>query len=176
MPSPSLYRRILGARFDAMPPVLRRFHDASEGGRARGVFRIERAGGRLRNAMASLMGLPRPGSDVPVQLQVKIEGERERWIRDFGGHRVESVQWARGKVLMESLGWSALATELVVEGSRLRYEFDRAWFAGISLPRWMSPSVESTVDAGETGWNVVVRLFVPMLGELVRYEGWVEPE
>jgi hypothetical protein len=176
MSAPSLYRRILGARFDALPAVLRRFHDVVGGGRACGSFRIERAQGRSRNALASVLGLPRSGSEVLVQLRVEVEGERERWIRDFDGHRVVTVQWARGGLLMESIGWNSFSTELEIDGSRLRYAFRRAWFAGIPLPRGLSPSVESYVDVGETGWRVVVRIFAPFLGELVRYEGWIEPE
>ncbi len=104
MAPPSLYRRILGDRFDALPAVLRRFHDAEGGGRARGTFRVERAPGRLRNGVASMLGMPRAGTDVPVRLQVVAEGDRERWIRDFDGHRVETVQWARGESLMEAMG------------------------------------------------------------------------
>jgi hypothetical protein len=116
------------------------------------------------------------GTNVPVQLQVVVEGERERWIRDFPGHRLETVQWAAGDLLMEALGWTSFATALAVDGSRLRYEFRRVWFAGIPIPRRLSPSVESYVDAGEAGWRVMVRIIAPLLGELVRYEGWVEPE
>src|SRR4051794_344293 len=51
-----LYRRILGERFEALPEVLRRFHDAPGGGRARGSFRIERGRGWLRNGLATLLG------------------------------------------------------------------------------------------------------------------------
>ena len=58
----------------------------------------------------------------------------------------------------------------------MRYEFRRAWFAGIPLPVWLSPYVDGYVDAGETGWRVVVHIFAPFLGEIVHYEGWVEPE
>ena len=77
---------------------------------------------------------------------------------------------------MESIGWSTFSTALTIDGSRLRYVFLRAWFAGIPLPRRLGPFVESYVDAGETGWRVVVQIFAPFLGELVRYEGWIEPE
>jgi hypothetical protein len=174
-PAP-LYRRILGERFDALPAVLRRFHDASEGGRARGTFRVERTAGRLRNGLASLLGMPRAGSEVPVQLHVVVDGVRERWIRDFHGHRVETVQWADGHVLMEALGWTSFSSTLVVDGSRLHYQFGRAWFAGIPIPRRLGPSVEGYVDAGDAGWRVMVRISAPFLGELVRYEGWIEPE
>jgi hypothetical protein len=176
MAAPSLYRRILGPEFDALPAVLRRFHDVLGGGRARGNFRVERADGRLRNRLAALLDLPRSGTDVQVRLQVVVEGDRERWIRDFDGHRVVTVQWARGDLLMESTGWNSFSATLVIDGPRLRYVFRRAWFAGIPLPPWLSPSVESHVDAGETGWRVVVQIFAPLLGELVRYEGWIEPE
>jgi hypothetical protein len=176
MAAPSLYRRILGAQFETLPAVLRRFHDADGGGRARGAFQVERGPGRLRNGLASLLGLPQAGSDVPVRLRVAVEGDRERWIRDFDGHRVETVQWARGETLMECSGHVRFSCGLVLDGSRLRYEFRRAWFAGIPMPRWFSPGVESYVDAGDAGWRVVVRVLVPFLGELVRYEGWVEPE
>jgi hypothetical protein len=176
MSCPSLYRRVLGAQFDLLPAVLRRFHDANGGGRARGTLRVDRRAGRLRNAVAALLGLPKAGLEVPVHLQVVVEGERERWIRDFHGHRVETFEWAWGDLLVESLGWTSFASALVLDGSRLRYVFRRAWFAGIPIPRWLSPSVESHVDAGEAGWRVVVGISVPVLGELVRYEGWIEPE
>src|SRR5439155_9631098 len=132
--------------------------------------------GWLRNGLASLLGMPQAGSDVPVQLQVVADGDRERWIRHFGGHRVETVQWARSDALMEAFGWMSFSSVLVADGSRLRYEFRRAWFAGIPIPRWLSPGVESDVEAGEAGWRVVVHIVAPFLGELVGYEGWVEPE
>jgi hypothetical protein len=176
MAPPSLYRRILGARFEALPAVLRRFHDAGGDGRARGTFRIEQGPGWLRNGLASLVGLPRAGSDVPVRFRVVVEGDRERWIRDFDGHRVETVQWARGDTLMERAGYVRFACALVLDGSRLLYEFRGAWFAGIPIPHWLSPGVESYVDADDAGWRVVVRVLAPILGELVGYEGWVQPE
>jgi hypothetical protein len=137
---------------------------------------VDRAAGRLRNALASLLGLPEAGSEVPVHLQVVVEDRRERWIRDFQGDRVETAAWAWRDLLLESLGWTSFASALVLDGSRLRYEFRRAWFAGIPIPRRLSLSVESYVDAGDAGWRVVVAISVPYLGQLLRYEGWIEPE
>lgn len=176
MSPPSLYRRILGPRFDALPEVLRRFHGETSGGNARGTLRVERGAGRLRNALASLAGFPRPGAEVPVRLRVVVEGDRERWVRHFGGHRLETVQWARGDLLMERAGPTSFSSALVIDGPCLSYDLRRAWFAGIPLPRWLAPSVEGHTIAGEGGWRVVVRISAPALGELVRYEGWVEPE
>ena len=174
--SHSLYRQILGERFDALPEALRRFHDRPGGGRAYGKLQIQRASGLLRNALASILGLPRTGMDVPVRLVVRIDGDRERWERYLQGRCLVTVQWASGDLVLESLGPFTYSSELVVQGSCLRNEFRRAWVMGLPLPRWLAPLIEGAVEAGDDGWHLAVRIGAPILGELVRYEGWVEPE
>ncbi len=113
---------------------------------------------------------------MPVRLVVTPSGDREQWDRFFGGHRVRTLQWAHGEHVMEQFGIATFACALVIEGSRLRYEFKRAWLAGIAIPSWLSPRVISHVDTSATGWRPVVRLVAPALGEIIHYEGWVEPE
>jgi hypothetical protein len=174
MSSLPLYRRILGERFEALPEVLRRFHGSPSGGRARGTFQVERAAGRLRNALTSLLGLPESGTSVPVSLDVAVDGQRERWCRTFGERRLVTLQWAKGDLLMESFGPVAFSSVLLLDGQRLLYEFRRAWLAGIPLPRWISPTVTGSALAGEAGWRVEVHAMAPFLGEIVRYQGWVE--
>ncbi len=176
MTSQCLYRRVLGSRFDELPAVLQQFHGAADGGRARGTFRVERGAGLLRNALASLSGLPKAGTNVPVCLQIVVKGNRERWIRRFPGRTLVSTQWADGELLMEAFGLTKFSSAVVVDGSRVRYEFRRAWFAGVPLPSWLSFYVDGCVHAGDAGWRVVVHVFAPFLGEIVHYEGWVEPE
>jgi hypothetical protein len=176
MASLGLYRRVLGASFDSLPDVLKRFHDGATGGRARGTFRVVRGDGPLRKFVAELIRLPRAGENVPTRLEVVVEGDRERWVRYFPGRCTTKVQWADGNLLMERIGLTTFSSALVVQGSRLRYEFGRAWFAGIPLPLWISPYVDGYSDAGEAGWQVSVHIFAPFLGEIIHYEGWVEPE
>jgi Domain of unknown function (DUF4166) len=176
MASLSLYRRVLGAGFDELPDVLKRFHDSAAGGSARGTFRVVRGDGMVRNTVAAVLSMPRAGEDVPVRLEVLIEGDRERWVRRFPGQCLRSVQWVDRHLLMERFGLSSFSSALVVQGSRMRYEFRQAWFAGIPLPVWLSPYVDGYVDADEAGWRVAVHIFAPFLGEIVHYEGWVEPE
>ena len=176
MASPPLLRRILGDRFDDLPEVLQRFHGSSTGGQARGTFLVERGNGWLRNTVASLFGMPKAGKDVPIHLEVVVEGDRERWFRRFPGQSLSSVLWAEGGLLIESFGLGSFAFELVIDGSRLRHEFRRAWFGGIPIPRPLAPFVDGWLDAGDKGWLVVVHIFFPILREIVHYEGWVEPE
>ena len=70
----------------------------------------------------------------------------------------------------------SFSCSLDVRGSRVDYVFERAWFLGIPVPPRLAPVVEGYVDAGERGWRVVVHVFAPFLGEIVHYEGWVEPK
>ena len=172
----SLYRRVLGPRFDSLPAVLQRFHGSTTGGQARGTFRVVRQPGWVRNTLANVLGMPRAGDAVPVRLEVVVEGEKERWYRHFPGRSLASSQWADGHLLKESFGLGSYTWELVIDGSRLTHEFRQARFAGVPIPRKMAPYVDGWVDAGETGWNVEVHIFFPVLGEIASYEGWVEPE
>jgi hypothetical protein len=171
-----LYRRVLGSHFDELPAVLKQFHDRAEGGRACGTFRVVRGDGVIRNTVAELLRMPRAGEHVAILLEVIVEGNRERWLRHFPGRCTRTVQWADGNVLMERFGPVSFSSAVVVQGTRMRYEFVRAWFAGVPLPAWLSPFVDGYVDAGDTGWRVAVHIFAPFLGEIVQYEGWVEPE
>src|SRR5262245_17048141 len=113
---PSLYRRLLGDAFDALPPSLRDFHDVQRERCFRAVFRITRGKGPLCGLLCRLGRLPPAGEQVPMRLRVVAEGQRERWVRHFGSHRLESVQWAAGGLMVESVGPLRLAFRLTVEG------------------------------------------------------------
>jgi hypothetical protein len=172
----SLYRRVLGDQFEALPEVLRRFHDSPGGGRVQGTFQVERGDGLIRNTIATLLGMPRAGRDVPVRLEVEIAVDRERWVRHFPGRSWASTQWADGSLLMEAFGLISFSSALVVDGPFLRYEFRRARFAGLPLPAWLSPYVDGRVKASDTGWDVAVHVYAPFVGKILQYEGSVTPE
>ncbi len=176
MASPSLYRRVLGPRFDALPAVLQRFHDAPRGGKARGTFRVERGAGPVRNGLAALWRMPPAGDDVPVRLEVVVDGQREHWRRHFREHCLASIQWAEGDLLMESFGAGSFVSAVVIDGSCLRYDVRRTWLAGLAIPRWLAPEIDGSVHAGESGWRVVTQFSLPVLGKIVHYEGNVELE
>ena len=88
---------------------------------------------------------------------------------------LDSVQSAKGDLLLERFGLGAFTCRLGIEGRTVRYEFQRAYFAGLPFPRRLGPVVNGWVVAGGAGWLVVVHVFVPLLGEVLHYEGWVEP-
>lgn len=170
-----LYRRILGDRFDELPPVLRRFHDSPDGGQAFGELEVTGRGGRFRNLIARLMGLPPPASRVPVELKVTVEGSRERWSRRFGSQLMETVQWARDGLLVESAGPVRFAFQIEIENQVLHFRCARVSCWLVPLPRFVAPSVEAVVEARDQGWNIHVRVAVPGAGVIREYAGLMVP-
>ena len=52
----------------------------------------------------------------------------------------------------------------------------RRWdVLGLPMPRWLMPQVISGEHADDSRFHFLVDISVPMLGRLVRYEGWLVP-
>jgi len=169
----SHYRRLLGPAFDTMPASLRQFHDAETQWDGRATFKITRGKGWLWRLIGWMRRLPPAGEEVPVRLRVVAEGDGERWIRDFGKHRLESVQRAWKGLLVESMGGITLGFRLIVEGNSLRLQPARVWVLGLPWPRWLAPQGTAIEVGQEKGCAVLVRVELPLLGMLVQYEGVV---
>ena len=172
---PSLYRRLLGKAYDSLPPALRDFHDIDRERHFQAVFRITRGRGWLRNFVCWLGGLPPAGESVPMRLRVIPEGESERWVRDFGGIKLVSVQRARDGLMVESIGALRLGFRLHVESPVLRLELRKVWLLGIRCPLWLAPGGNGVEVGQEGGCAILVRATAPLLGQIVQYEGFVTP-
>jgi hypothetical protein len=170
-----LYRRILGDRFDELPPVLQRFHDSSGGGEASGKFEVTGSGGRLRNLITWLMGLPPVASHVPVELKVAVEGSRERWSRSFGSHLMETVQSTSDGLLIEAAGPVRFAFQIEIENQVTHFRCARVSCWSIPLPRFVAPRVEATVESRDQGWHIHVRVAIPGAGVIRDYAGLMIP-
>ena len=173
---PALYRRLLGPAFDSLPRSLRDFHDVERERRFDAVFRITRGRGLLCRLLCKLGGLPPAGEAVPVNLRVFPEGDAEHWVRDFGGHRLESVQRIRDGLMVESFpnGWR-LGFRLVVEGPTLQLSLCRAWLLGVRCPLALAPRGEGSETGQDDGCAIVARAGAPLAGFLIQYEGLVRP-
>lgn len=166
----SLLRRLLGNDLDRLPAGLREFHDAPDRGRVVGRFRVLRPRG-LRRWLGDRLGFPPPGEDVPLELVVERDGDRDRWVRRFGDQVLCTTQEVRGTRLVERLGPWRLEYALRVEEPDLRYELRAARLLGLPLPGFLRPR-DQTVEHGlEDGWEVRVRVALPLLGTLLEYGG-----
>ncbi len=169
----SLYRRLLGDAFDRLPPALRDFHDVERERCFQATFRITHGKGWLRSLFRKVGGLPRAGEAVLMKLRVTPEGQRERWRRDFEGHKLESVQWERAGLMVEAFGPWRLGFRLHVEGPALRLELHKVWFCGLRWPLWLGPSGSGVEIGQDDGCAIVARATAPLVGFLVQYEGVV---
>jgi hypothetical protein len=172
----SLYRRLLGPAFDGLPPSLRDFHDVETEWHGRATFRVTRGTGWLRDTAAWFGGLPPADEAVPVRLRIMVEGRRERWVRQFGDHHLESVQTAWNGLLVESFGALTLGFRLVAEPPALRLEPARVWLAGMPWPQALAPHGTGVEIGSDEGCAIVATAYAPLLGMIVRYEGLVQRE
>jgi hypothetical protein len=120
------------------------------------------------------MRLPASSDALPVTLEVLPEENGERWRRHFGRHRFVTLQTEHEGLLIETAWPLRIGFELVVGPTSLRFVTKRGWLLWLPLPRPLCPAVTVNVLAHDGGWSLGVHIRVPLLGELVRYEGDVQ--
>ena len=143
-----LYPRLLRDDFEKLPKALRLFHSAPGGGRASGTATIRHASGLL----ARLLGFPPSGENVPLQLEVVADENKEVWIRRFGKVVRRSVQRSSGDLLREEFGPVRLFFRIRADESGLRFSSLRARLWMIPLPL----RVEAREEGGDSSWNFEV--------------------
>ena len=145
--------------------------------RIEGTFRVSRGHSWLSRVLAWCMRLPRAGESVPLVLEITSEGNRERWIRQFGERRLETVcrHLPEGRWL-ERFGFLEFEFVARREQDTTYHDQKRCRFGigalSIPLPSTLSPSVEGfeeTLDDGSTFVHVVVS--APFAGNLLEYSG-----
>jgi hypothetical protein len=142
-----LYPQLLGADFARLPRVLRDFHSASGGGRASGTAVV-----RHTNPLARLLGFPRSGENIPLQLEVEADETREIWTRRFGGFTLRTIQRQDGGLLLETRGPVRIFFRIFADETGMRFESQRACFWIVPLPL----RVEARVRGNESSWDVEV--------------------
>jgi hypothetical protein len=178
---PPLYARVLGARWEALAAPLQRMHSLPRHATASGLADIERGEGAIAGLIAAVVGFPRAGRDVPVEVRFVADGIGERWERSFAGHRLASYQFADraapGKpVVCERFGPITVALRLDPAPHRLDIEPIGWRCLGIPLPRALMPIGETYEAVDEQGrFRFHVEIAHPWFGLVVRYRGYLVP-
>lgn len=170
----SAYRQVMGEDFDRLPTSLRHLHEPLRDAGARGQALVTGSSSLIGRVIARLMHFPPPGRHELHVAFYERDGV-ERWTRDFGGFRFSSELRARGRQLEERFGPLRFRFDLPLGPMGLRMEM-RGWSAcGISLPLSLAPHSEAREwdEAGAFHFDVPISL--PVVGELVRYRGWLKP-
>jgi hypothetical protein len=175
----SLYCRALGGAYATLPARIRELHDFESTGRYQGRAEIKGPTNPFARFVAALFGFPPAGSDVPVTLRLSRTGGVETWDRSFAGRALSSTQeLGRGRydgLIVERFGPMRFGMAAVVEDNRLRLIIRRWDLLGLPLPRALLPRVDAGEHADDGRFHFLVDIAAPLLGRLVRYEGWLEP-
>jgi hypothetical protein len=178
-PGEPLYRRILGDAYATLPQPLQVMHDLKSELTATGVASVERGKGLLARLAGAIVGFPRAGDDVPVEVAFRLDGGRELWQRNFAGQRFESTQedgkGRSARLLCERFGALNFVMALVVEGERMQLVMRRWSLFGLSLPLALAPRIDAYECVEASRFRFHVGISHPLTGLIVRYRGWLVP-
>ena len=173
--SPLLFRHVLGAAFNTLPEKVQELHNISSASEWHGSANIRRGNGILAKIVCFCIGFPRTADNVPVEVSITPDGDRERWVRNFNGQVFSSIQ-QRGKdknefMLVESFGVLDFSVALVIEGDKLCF-VPRRWSCfGIPLPKFLLPKGRSFESENSGRFCFNIEIIAPLIGLVVSYEG-----
>jgi len=180
MSAGALLPRAMGAAFERLPLAIRAMHGTHRSRRAVGRVDVSRGHGRLARALAGLLRLPEEGRDQPITVDFTALPGRERWTRRIGARGFATVLQAVDGVLLERVnGLTVCMRAVPIDGGQfdrgVALELVRAWFCGIPLPRAVSPCFIGRMRAPECLYRFEVAVAFPLIGDLIRYDGWLAP-
>ena len=167
-----LYARVMGKRFDALPPRIRAVHGILRDGGASGSATVAGAENAIAAMIARIVGFP-PSGTYPLHVHFTECDGVERWVRDFGGKRFESQLRQYGPWLVERFGPLRFGFDLISDRNGLTMEMRRWWLGPLRLPLMWAPRSRAREweEAGSFHFDVPIAL--PLIGTLVHYRGWL---
>lgn len=171
----TLYQRILGDDWEALPRALRDMHGNRATLEAEGTAHVTRGTSLGARLAAAMFSFPESGRGVPLMVRFKATQDREIWTRSFAGRRFRTVQReGRGAwhgLLMERFGPFTFAIALTLADAKLHFPV-RAWtLFGIPLPAAWAPVSNSYEHVAHGQFHFHVEMRHPWAGLIVRYQG-----
>jgi hypothetical protein len=166
-----VYKDILGANWDRLPPEIRHFHDFETSRDAEGIAEVRRGRNPLGNLACFILGLPKAGTNIPLSARITIKDEVGTWTRTFAGRSFRSLQYAgQGSsegLLVERIGILTFGLALLLKDGRLNLVLRQWRVLGIPLPMWLCVRSESleTVESGRYAFSA--RLWHPLTGLII---------
>ena len=165
-----LYCRVMGARFDQLPPEVRAMHSVCREGVATGEAEVTGAANWLGRIVAAIMRFPPPGHHR-LQVWFAERGGVERWHRRFGDHGFASTLSQQGNSLVERFGPMRFrfALDSDADGLRMRMLGWSMW--RFPLPLAIAPRSFAREWAEEGWFHFDVPIALPLIGRIVHYRG-----
>lgn len=171
-----LFEQVLGSAFGQLPTQVRALHSVQGRQCWNGQGEVLRGKHWLVAPCAWLARLP-PTSSVPVSVEFVVDANGERWNRRFGTARMASRLWQHDGQLMEQLGALRFRFGLQAVEGQILWHAQRVWLFGfVPLPvRWFA-QVHCREREHGGRYEFLVDVSTPLIGRLIRYEGWLLAE
>lgn len=174
----AIFRKGLGEEtFDMLPEHVKVFH--AQGGKCKGALKVTRGKSLIANFIADIAGLPKAAESA----QVTVENVNDHWIRRFDGKVLSSKWTEQGGLMKENFGLFQIGFQLkpIYKDGKLCgfvHVTKRMYVFHIPLPRFLSIQADGATICHQqgTGWFVDVKISMPIIGQVVRYEGDVYVE
>lgn len=177
--APVLFQQALGETFKGLPQPVRSLHTVFDQRQWSGEAKVTRGTSRLGQLLCRIVGFPPAADATPVTVTIERQGDKEIWLRNFGGKTFRSVLSLAGApgsgVVQERFGPTTFNIHLNQKDGALAYPVRSGKLLGIPLPRWMLPVSETAETAPDGIFRFDVEISLPGLGRLVRYQGWLKP-
>ncbi|HJR74823.1 MAG TPA: DUF4166 domain-containing protein [Luteimonas sp.] len=174
--SSTLFQKLLGAPFFRLPDSVRALHSVRGEGRYAGRATIARGRNPIARLCAAVVGLPPSVSDVPTTVDFRTDATGETWQRSFGSHRLRSRLRAHDGLLRERLGPVQFRFALHVSDGAIWWQTVGVRVFGVlPLPVSWFADVRCREREHEGRYEFLVEASLPLVGPLIRYEGWLEP-
>jgi hypothetical protein len=172
LPRP-LYEGVMGPRFHHLPSAVRTMHELCDGGAA-GQGTVVRGPNFAARLVAGLMRLP-PQGMWPLHVAFAEHGGRERWTRDFGGHRFSSELSRHGSLLVERFGPIRFFFALQARDDGLDMVLRRWTLFRLPMPVALAPRIKAEEREEGGSFRFDVEASLPGIGRIVHYSGWLKP-
>ncbi len=174
-----LYQCILGTAFEDLPDQVQAIHAAHHARLWQGEAEVTAGRTGLGRGIARLFGFPTRTGHVPVRVQFDPDPSGELWTRSFDGQILRSFQSAGtgrdAHLLIERFGPFSFGLALVRIGDRLHL-IPRKWrLWGLPMPALLLPAGDTYETQADGRFRFHVDIQAPLLGRLVRYQGWLDP-
>jgi hypothetical protein len=170
-----LYARAMGSRFVALPLAVRTMHEVNGDGGAAGEGKVTRGSHPFARLIGAIMRFP-PSGSYPLHVAFVERKGKERWIRDFGGHRFSSEISQAGNGVAERFGPLRFVFDLPADETGLQMKLRRWTAFGVPMPRALGPRIAAREWQEDGRFHLEVDVRLPLIGEVVRYTGWLGVE
>lgn len=178
MTIPALFPALLGDdAWQRLPYAVQAMHGHAPQLRANGKADVTGAHHLPARWLRRLLGLPAPGPAQALTLTIERQGTREVWTRRFSHRCMRSVldRRAGSPLLYERLGPATLGFALRHDSDAIDWQLRSLHVLGLPLPRAMHGKVLSRSGFRDGRYHFSVDVRLPLLGQLIGYQGWLEP-